>query len=83
MEDKYIQQLLTKLDVIIKLLIMRAFDKNNEKDAIIFLSAAGYQPKDIAKLLGCTPNAVRVGLHRLRKADKKTKKDDANEQWRY
>jgi hypothetical protein len=79
MEDEHFQQLSKKLDTIIKLLVVQTFGENKEREAIKFLSSVGYQPKDIALLIGITPNAVRIVLHRIKKAKRKIKKDESDE----
>jgi len=71
MEDKHFQQLSKKLDTIIRLLIVQTFRGKKDKEAIEFLSLVGYQPKDIALLIGTTPNAVRIVLHRIKKGKAK------------
>jgi len=50
---------------LLAILVAKSFDP---KQAIPALSSAGLQPNEIAAALGVTPNAVRVALHRLRKA---------------
>jgi len=74
MEDEHFQQLSKKLDTIIKLLIVQTFDGKKDRETIKFLSSVGYQPKDIALLIGFTPNAVRIALHKIKK--EKAKKDE-------
>jgi hypothetical protein len=74
MEDEHFQQLSKKLDTIIKLLIVQTFDGKKDRETIKFLSSVGYQPKDIALLIGITPNAVRIALHKIKK--EKAKKDE-------
>lgn len=39
----------------------------SQRDAIAFLSNAGLEPRDIASVLGTTPNNVSVALVKLRK----------------
>ena len=45
----------------------------NQKDAVARLSSAGFAPKDIASLIGTTPNSVRVALSNLKKESKRRK----------
>jgi DNA-directed RNA polymerase specialized sigma24 family protein len=55
---------LRRLTSLVALLLVKG-ESQNEK--IRTLDAAGYQPKEIAELLGTTSNTARVTLHNLRK----------------
>ena len=55
---------LKRLTDLVALLLIKG-ESQNEKLRI--LSAAGYSPGDIARLVGLSTNAVNVALHRLRK----------------
>lgn len=58
-----------KLDTLIRLQAQALVSRfESQKDKIIFLSKAGLAPKDIAELLGTTPNTVNVTLSEARKA---------------
>ena len=62
-----------KLGQIIRLLALGAISRDaSMKDNAVLLSSAGLAPKQIAELLGTTPNAVSVALSAARRA-KKTK----------
>ncbi len=78
MSEKILQDLLTslnaKLDTIIKLIVLTKSDNKNQSELIWMLSAAGLQPKEIAHMLGATPNTVRVMLFNVRKQKGKGKK---------
>lgn len=78
MSDKILHDLLTslnvKLDTIIKLMVLTKSDNKNQSELIWMLSAAGLQPKEIANILGTTPNTVRVMLFAIRKQKSKGKK---------
>jgi DNA-binding CsgD family transcriptional regulator len=71
MDEKAIRVLSAKLDVIIKLMVLGMTQGKSQTEQIRLLSAAGFQPKDIAETLGTTPNAVRVILFNLRKQGRK------------
>lgn len=73
MEEKQFKQLSEKLDKIIKLLAVLSVGDAKGREAIKKLSAAGFQPKDIAELIGTTPNTVRVALTSMK--SKKLKKN--------
>lgn len=78
MSDKIFHDLLaslnSKLDTIIKLMVLTKSDNKNKSELIWMLSAAGLQPKEIANMLGATPNTVRVMLFAIRKQKIKRRK---------
>lgn len=57
----------TKLDTIIKLMVLTKAESKSQTELIWLLSSAGLQPKEIAGMIGTTPNTVRVMLFALRK----------------
>ncbi len=67
MEKEQFEELSTSLDRITTLLAMSIIRGLKPEDQIIVLSTAGFQPSQIAGLVGKTPNAVRIILHDLRK----------------
>ena len=67
MNDKQFDEISSKLDTITKLLAMSAVEGKQLKQQISLLHSLGLQPKQIADVLGKTPNHVRVALHELRK----------------
>lgn len=67
MNSEDLVEINTKLDFIIRLLALDLVADKKQDDQIRLLSAAGFQPKDIARLIGTTPNTVRVRLSNLRK----------------
>jgi len=62
------QLLLAKVDQILCLLAVFATKDMKRREQIALLAQAGFQPKDIAVLLGTTANTVRVALVALRRA---------------
>jgi DNA-binding NarL/FixJ family response regulator len=60
-------EILVQLRRITKLLVIIATKDKKQKDQIAILSRTGFQPKDIADLLGTTPNNVSVTLSDIRK----------------
>jgi hypothetical protein len=56
-----------KLDTVIRLLAVDVIKGRELKDQVRLLHQAGLMPKDIAGILGKTPNAIRVALFSLRK----------------
>ena len=80
MDDRQFQEINAKLDTIIKLLALNALgviQTKKLKDQVRLLSSFGFQPSQIAEILGKTPNLSRVTLYELRKS--KTKTEVANE----
>lgn len=67
MDDKQFKQLSDKMDTIITLLALNAVEGKELKNQVLTLSSFGFQPKQIADMLGKTPNHIRVILHGLRK----------------
>lgn len=68
MDKTQFQELSLKLDTIIKLLALISLEGKDPKTQVLALSSFGFQPKQIADILGKTPNSIRILLHRLRKA---------------
>jgi hypothetical protein len=56
-----------KIDIVIRLLAMDLIKGRELKDQVRLLDRAGLKPKDIADILGKTPNAIRVALFSLRR----------------
>lgn len=60
-------KILEKLDTLVKLTVLNMIKDKEYKDQVELLSSVGFQPKEIADLLGKTANSVRVTLFNLRK----------------
>lgn len=72
MDDAQFKELKDKLDVITRLLALNLVgDMKLQKDKIMTLSSFGFQPIQIAELLGTTPQTVRDALYRARKKKRK------------
>ena len=69
-----ISKLIERVEVLIRLIALGIVAEKPQQEKIQFLSNAGLAPKDIADMIGTTPNTVRVALAALRKKKKKTKK---------
>lgn len=68
------EEILQELQRISRLLVLIAMkDQSQQKDQIAALSRVGLEPKEIADLLGTTPNTVRVALVDIRKKAKTEK----------
>ncbi|HVA17120.1 MAG TPA: hypothetical protein VMV59_05325 [Candidatus Dormibacteraeota bacterium] len=59
-----------KLDRILRLLGVIAVKDLSQSEQIATLSEIGFAPSEIARILGTTPNTVRVTLVGIRKAAK-------------
>ena len=69
MTEAVFTEIADKLDTLIRiqaLLAVRGMEK--QKDKIVFLYGAGIRPKDIASILGTTPNTVNVAMANHKKA---------------
>jgi len=64
--------IIKKLDTLVKLSTVSLIEGKIQKDQVILLSKVGFAPKEIANLIGTTPNTVRVTLTSLRKKRQKT-----------
>ena len=71
MDEKTRDAVVSKLDTIIKLMVLLTKGDCSLTEQMGLLSAAGLQPKEIAETLGTTPNAVRVTLSTMRKQKRK------------
>lgn len=67
MDEKQFQVINEKLDSITKLLAMKLVEGKPLKEQANLLSLFGFQPRQIADLLGKTPNHISVLLHEIRK----------------
>jgi DNA-directed RNA polymerase specialized sigma24 family protein len=65
--ESFEQSALDRLDRIIRLIALSGITGKARPEQLMLLSRSGFHPKEIADLLGTTPNTVRVMLHRLRK----------------
>lgn len=65
-----------KMDVLIRLMAISLVNGKRQRDQVRLLSLAGMGPKEIAELIGTTPNTVNVSLSQLRKEKKMNLKTD-------
>lgn len=61
------EEILQELRRISKLLVLTATKDQTQKDKIVLLSRIGFEPKDIANLIGTTPGTVSVTLSVIKK----------------
>ncbi len=64
---------LRELRRITKVLTLIATKDQKQKEQIKLLDRVGFQPKEIAELLGTTGNTVNVALHSIRRKGKPKK----------
>jgi DNA-directed RNA polymerase specialized sigma24 family protein len=57
----------------VRLAALTATGDRSQRDKIALLDAAGWAPKEVADLLGTTPNTVSVVLYGLRKQQRREK----------
>ena len=67
MNDSQFKQVLNRLDLLARLLALNLPEKMSQQDKIKILSNMNLQPKDIATILGTTPNTVSVALSQIKK----------------
>jgi len=80
MDEKQFSAINSKLDSIIKLLALSAVQGKNLKEQVSLLASLGFQPKQIADMLGKTPNHISVVLHDLRKGQKQAETEQATKE---
>ena len=69
----------SRLDRLIRLLAVAVSEGKTNRQQIELLSRAGFQPSEIALLIGTTPNTVRVEMSNLRKRKRPLPKDAEGE----
>ncbi len=68
MTSEQFKHIVAKLDSLIRLAALNLVADKKQEEKIQLLNAAGFQPRDIAQIIGTTPNTVRVRLSNLRKS---------------
>lgn len=69
MDERQFKELSEKMDIIIRLLALNTVGGKQLRQQVLMLSSLGFQPKQIADVLGKTPNHIRVILHEIRKRE--------------
>jgi DNA-directed RNA polymerase specialized sigma24 family protein len=70
------QENLEKMDILLRLLAITLVNGKKQREQIRLLSLAGMAPKEIANLIGTSPNTVNVALSALRKAKRMNLKSE-------
>jgi DNA-binding CsgD family transcriptional regulator len=71
MEAKQFDQLMQKLDVLIRIVALSSMRDLTSTEKIALLSRAGFGPKEIAEIIGTSQNVVNVRLSEMRKRGEK------------
>jgi len=79
MEAEEATNLKRKLDVLIALTLCQLEHRIDPSDVIEVLSRFDIPPREIGAILGMTPNAVRVALHRVRRGARRPRKQTEKE----
>lgn len=69
-DSRQMKELTGRLDAVVRLLALNLPTDLKQETKVRLLSDSGFQPKDIAKILGTSPNAVSVALSKMRKRDR-------------
>lgn len=67
MSSQQLDDVLSELRRIVRLMTLSITKELSQRERIALLSTAGFQPKEIAELIGTTPNTVSVTLAQIRK----------------
>lgn len=70
MKDEQFETLLAKLDALVRLAALSATAAMKRPEQFLLLSNVGLSPKEIAEIVGTTPNTVSVTLSTMRKKKK-------------
>jgi DNA-binding CsgD family transcriptional regulator len=65
--SQQLEDVLSELRRIVRLMTLSITKELSQRERIALLSAAGFQPKEIAELVGTTANTVSVTLAHIRK----------------
>jgi DNA-directed RNA polymerase specialized sigma24 family protein len=67
MNDNQVKIISKKIDLLIRLSALSLVMGKTQSEQIVLLNKAGFQPKEIADILGTTANTVRVSLSKTRR----------------
>ncbi len=68
------REITERIDRLTNLVALGLIVDKSQRERIELLSKSGFPPKEIAALIGTTPNTVRVELTSIRKSKKKGKR---------
>jgi DNA-binding CsgD family transcriptional regulator len=69
-----------KIDMLNRILAIGLVNGKRQREQIRLLSIAGMGPKEIADLIGTTPNTVNVALSTLRKENRMNLKSEGDKE---
>jgi hypothetical protein len=75
MSDPEFVDIAKKLDVIIRLIAISLTSGRKKQDQFSILDRAGFRPREIAEIVGTTPNTVSVFLSNIRRSRNRKAKD--------
>ncbi len=78
MKDEVGYRIIERLNLLVKLSALNLLKDKEFKEQVRVLSDIGLQPKEIAEILGKTPNNVRVTLSMIRKGERRKEKTTKN-----
>ena len=79
LDPEQFEQIVNRLDTLIKLTVISAFRDSSKVDIVRVLSDLGFSNKDIASILGSTPGYVANVRSALKKQKTKNKDEATNE----
>jgi len=74
-EDQF-EKLIERIDVLIKLTALNVLKDKSAKEKVEILSGLGLRPFEIARVIEKSRNYVDVILHRIRKKEEKSAKEE-------
>jgi len=77
-KDEVGYRIIERLNLLVKLSALNLLKDKEFKEQVRVLSDIGLQPKEIAEILGKTPNNVRVTLSMIRKGERRKEKTTKN-----
>jgi DUF2075 family protein len=77
MDEQQFSQIMNRLDTLIKITAINAFQGKSRQEVVVILSSLGFSNKDIAMILGTPSTYVANIRYSLKK--QKTKKDESEE----
>lgn len=76
MNDDQFEKLIERIDVLIKLTALNVLKDKSPKEKVKTLSGLGLRPFEIARVIEKSLNYVNVALHRIRKEEEKSTKEE-------
>ena len=74
MSEDHCKEVLEKLDILIRIVALSVVAERPRQEQCELLGDSGLTPRQIAEILGTTPNTVSVALSKMRKERTKGRK---------